>query len=579
MYRRKFIGCLVTAGAALLAPRWVWGAKKRVAVTEFGADPSGKAESNRAVHEALAALSASGGTLVFPHGRYRFAPTAGSAMLLEHANGIEIDGDGSTLLFSGAMNSFQFTGCSDISVHDLSVDWDPLPFTQGTVAASSERWFEVNIDPGHLVPADQPIAAFGNYDREHAVPAANFVDAYGAVDKVVAAGPRRVRLQLNRSMSLPVGAAAVLRLPMSHAVAVLASCRSVNFSRVHIYASPGAGIVGTCCRDMNLDTVEIAMPAGSGRLMSTCADAMHFNGASGTLAISHCRFHGMGDDAININAPFWKVVRRIDPRTIQVQAHGDVPVPAASLPVAGDRIQFVSGKDLGEIGQATVSSVANVGSSTQLQFAETVPAGTESDTLVADLNQSPRATVSNCDFLGNRARGVVAHRDIEIADCRFSRCSMAGVLIAPDSIWMEGPTTRNVNIRKNQFDGCHYAQPPIKEGTIVIDVMHTFSRRVPIKRAVNQGIQITDNIINGGTTAISCRAATDVAIEGNRIGQSAPRQAGPLDAIILDTITNAQVANNVASPPGTIALADCDRTVVLRNNQGLKPVVAPEPRR
>ena len=87
--------------------------------------------------------------------------------------------------------------------------------------------------------------------------------------------------------------------------------------------------------------------------------------------------------------------------------------------------------------------------------------------------------------------------------------------------------------------------------------------------------QVTDNIVNGATTAISCRAASNVIIEGNRIDQGGPRQASSSDAIILDTVSNAQVSNNMATTPGTIALANCDRTVVLRNNEGLKPAVRP----
>ena len=90
-----------------------------------------------------------------PKGRYEFHPDQAFekycyitnhdigdkkvAFLLEGFDSVEIEGNGSELIFHGQIFPFQFENCKKVTVKNLSVDWD-IPFLfQGEVVAVNEQ--------------------------------------------------------------------------------------------------------------------------------------------------------------------------------------------------------------------------------------------------------------------------------------------------------------------------------------------------------------------------------------------------------------------------------------------------------
>lgn len=146
MQRREFLGravrSTVTAAAALAAGQRGWplvhavGTARRAAVTDFGADATGQKDSTAAVQKAIASLARRNARLVFPTGKYTFAASDSVLINFSGYEGLEIFGNGAELFFSGATQPFSMTGCKDLEIHDIIIDWTNTPCsTQMNTAA------------------------------------------------------------------------------------------------------------------------------------------------------------------------------------------------------------------------------------------------------------------------------------------------------------------------------------------------------------------------------------------------------------------------------------------------------------
>ncbi|MBU8902261.1 MAG: glycoside hydrolase family 55 protein, partial [Victivallales bacterium] len=169
--------------------------EKRVNVRDFGAKGDGKTDDSKAIHEAIKFAKEKGINRVFiPKGRYFFAKTANTSivssemqepvypiigdekafngkkpkarylghsshLILFRLNNFILEGeDGSELLFGDTDPSKHRSGievwfCENLTIKNLIVDYDPLPFTQGTVVNVVDKGsYDIKIDDGFDPP-------------------------------------------------------------------------------------------------------------------------------------------------------------------------------------------------------------------------------------------------------------------------------------------------------------------------------------------------------------------------------------------------------------------------------------------
>ena len=62
-----------------------------------------------------------------------------------------IDGQGATLLFTSRDAGLHIASARGLTLKNLTIDYDPLPFTQGTIVNMdpSGKWYDVRIDQGY----------------------------------------------------------------------------------------------------------------------------------------------------------------------------------------------------------------------------------------------------------------------------------------------------------------------------------------------------------------------------------------------------------------------------------------------
>lgn len=86
-------------------------------------------------------------------GTYRLAPEAGQSVVwtLQKLRDVEIIADNVTLICTKLTRALEIRACQNLTLQGLTIDYDPLPFTQGTIiaAAPDQSWIDIQIHAGY----------------------------------------------------------------------------------------------------------------------------------------------------------------------------------------------------------------------------------------------------------------------------------------------------------------------------------------------------------------------------------------------------------------------------------------------
>ncbi len=137
------------------------GADMTFHVAQYGAVGDGITDDGPAIRKAVeAAVTAGpGAQVLFENKRYRLARTVENYHIaLEGVTGLTIEGNGAKLINNPWNNLFKLENCEDVTVRGFVIDYDPLPFTQGTITEVDENngAFLLKIHDGY----DNPVAVY-----------------------------------------------------------------------------------------------------------------------------------------------------------------------------------------------------------------------------------------------------------------------------------------------------------------------------------------------------------------------------------------------------------------------------------
>lgn len=514
-------------------------------VADFGAVPDTPADSGDAIRAAIAAAMASGpgAEVTLDAGTYRVspAPDQGFCFAVHGARGLTIRGAGeATRLINTnpASGVFHIAAGQNLVLRDLVMDYDPAPFTQGTVRAVDVEagHFDLEIEPGYPTPdasnfvgAAEPYGKWGMImDRTARRIKSGTPDHYMT--------PRWEHLQgrtfrfftaaehYRRGLAHMQVGDAYVHLARGYGGAVHADfCQGVRLEGLTVHSSPGLAValVGNSVEAV-VSGLRVAFPEGTDRLLTTNADGVHCQQNRVGPVIEGSTFQGMADDAVNIYAPP-NILREVRSSTAWLVTGGCRVLP-------GDRLLVFAPHDGITRGVATVSAVTPEGPHLLLTLASPVEGA------VAGEDHRAADTLYNLDacgagfritgnyMYGNRRYGCLLRAGEGLVEGNvFEDTTGGGVVLTNEPGWPEGPIPWGTTIRSNSFirggtclgyaDGAGGAAIAVRS----LSLGFGLAPQSPARSITIEGNSFAD--VPG--TAIYLGAAAEVAVRGNSISAAA----------------------------------------------------------
>ncbi|RBP42567.1 parallel beta helix pectate lyase-like protein [Roseimicrobium gellanilyticum] len=287
--------------------------------------------------------------IVIAPGTYRLAPLTGGGGELWNLSGlkdVEIIAEGVTLVGTKLMRAISLHRCSGVTLQGLTVDYDPLPFTQGEVIAAAEDASSIDIKI-HAGYPRRPYSRVDVIDAKTRYRKKGMPFLWGTKAEMVGEDVVRVRLAGIGKAARPGDLASLStgqEAGAPHAISV-DSCERITFRNVTVHSAPGMGILEADGEGgssfVHCKIVPGPKPPGAAeeRLLSTSWDAFQSKTIRKGPLVEHCEIFHAGDDSWSVQSSDHLVLKN----------EGGVVVLAS-------RDEFTEGVQLGDRLRTSVSS-------------------------------------------------------------------------------------------------------------------------------------------------------------------------------------------------------------------------------
>ncbi len=570
-----------------------------VAANETTKDP-------RAFIDLVGSLS-DGETLTIPPGTYRLCDTESSGINISGIEDAVMAAEGVTVVLKSPQG-LRFEDCKNVRVTGLTVDYDPFPFSQGTIKRidASKEELAVELDEGFPTPDTLPqrdSLLYFVFDPETLVPRPLLWEGFGEFSPLPDGLWRFARPtagtffgELARAVA-PKEGDKIAFFNRGGPVFDLQDCAALHFEDVTVHAAPGyaffeergdGGHRYTRCR--------IVRPEGSKRLLTTGADGFHSYLVRRGPTIEDCEFNDTADDTIAVHGFFSFVTGGEDPATVQMVS------PFGADFDVGETLRFYlmpHGKPVGEakVVSVRVAEPSEVKTPPDQLLAAWAKEGLRTRKKNPDMKvrvvglDSPvefpadamllvscRGLAGNGTLVKNTVirrshkRGILVKADdVTIEGNTLEEVAGPSILIEPELFWLEGPLPRGVTIRDNTIIRSSWRSMN-EEGSKfglggAIDIGTLFGRRAfPPQQdpyPLMEDFTIEGNTISdSGAYAIVLGNVRGARVEGNTIngvfrrpGAAASRG---LSRAFDATEHDAGAAADPAAPPGAVIVHGCE---------------------
>lgn len=256
--------------------------------------------------------------IVIPPGNYRISPKGGGGELwvLAGVKDTEIIADGVTMTGTKLMRALSLFKCDGVTIRGLTVDYDPLPFTQGEIIASAEDGNSIDIKL-HAGYPKKPYSRIDVIDSKTRFRKQRMPFLWGTKAEMI--GEDFVRIKLNGIgkfakpgdlASLSTGQEA----GAPHAISIDQSQR-IHLDRVTVHSAPGMGILEADGEGGSTFTACKIVPgpkpegATEERLLSSSWDAFQSKTIRKGPLIENCEITHAGDDSWSVQSSDFVVVK------------------------------------------------------------------------------------------------------------------------------------------------------------------------------------------------------------------------------------------------------------------------------
>ena len=256
--------------------------------------------------------------IVIPPGIYRLEPAQGTKSVFRIANvrDTEIVADGVKLLSTKLTRAVEIGGCERLTLRGLTVDYDPLPFTQGEVVAVAEDRGWIDVKPHEGYPR-KPYSRIDVVDPATRYRKRGMPFLWGTVAEMRGDGLVRVSRGEIGAAAVPGDLVSLSTGPapdgIPHGIS-LDRCAAVVLDHITVHSAPGMGIIecdgdgGT--RMLGCRVVPGPMPEGARqeRLLSTSWDAIQAKTIRKGPVVDGCEIRDAGDDSWSVQSADFMVL-------------------------------------------------------------------------------------------------------------------------------------------------------------------------------------------------------------------------------------------------------------------------------
>lgn len=430
---------------------------------------AGDAEASRDLPDMIQAAILRGDTSIrIPPGRYYVRPEMGTHLRLEGVSDFTINATGVEMVCSETTRAILIEECENVTIRGLTIDYDPLPFTQGTIVAISDdrKSHTIRIDEGyppaesaivfkHLIYTPERVLRYGHYySMQIEALSDNHLRIFGLhpeKDGGEALGDKVV-----------ISSETLVGRFDPHAVHLYNSVSTV-LEDVTIYASPCFGFF----EEYSSQSVfrRCVVDRREGRWHSLNADAFHSKFAEVGPRFENCRAMWMGDDGINICGAYHMVLetegvelRVLAKRRMDIEA-GD---PVELLDADGSRRPVAKVCSIRTEGMRTETDAAKLeGLELLPEVADLLqkvyvieldrPVEIAAGGVIGALNRMGNGfAIVDSEFGNIRSRGIlVKASDGVIRDNLVINCHLQGIKISPEYLWLESGASSNLQVTGN----------------------------------------------------------------------------------------------------------------------------------
>jgi hypothetical protein len=480
---------------------------------------------------------------------------------LEYATNVLVNGNGCKILVTNPRIGFLTVDfSSNVIVQGFTVDYDPLPYTQGTVTHNfytggdmpPEQAIEFLVDAGYAAPTN------ANYTDPNAARWGLVMDpvrigrmADGALTACIYTnviqtnhnGAFKVYLQYSAAAQSVQPGARWNMISRWNGSPVFFANQSYQVTWLNNTNYAGAGYsyggdyTPLLC-EFN-DQIQLGPPPGgtnAPRLRSSNADGGVFGNTRIGPWVQGCNFTGLSDDVANASlSPFIITNVPVQPtNTLSVwHTSGATSMPSGLLPFqaqVGDTVLFFNPTN-GAVFDSAVITAVNLPNVTFDHAVSNIVAGTyDTGTMVLDLNLNTSAVYLDNQFSNSRIHGIYCRADhMLIAHNTVSGMGSSAICAFPEmtSGFLNHFVPTNVVIMYNVLSDCSFSYEalnnaiPKEEPNYALVELHnaTVTSHNVTNGLVISGIRILYNaFLNWRRAPLTLHNATDVRVVGNYFG-------------------------------------------------------------
>lgn len=459
-----------------------------------------------------------------------------------------IDGAGATIVMTKKQAALNIKSCKNLTISNLSIDYNPLWFTQGTITAVSGNNLTLKIDAGYRDDYENFITKQYSVMRLHDAKTGGHL-AGATTDYEIKAIRRTASGTLVATMSIPYTGDSEYRpqagnrfslYECSGGAVMMTDCTNTTYNAFNIYGSMGFGIHeisgpgGTVMK--NCKIVPGPKPAGAkaARMLSTLGDATHFQSVNKGPTLDGCTITHCCDDGINVHGFFYRVVR-VSGKDITVAFLNDDPWAAGDTVNVFDRNEYncrgsakiVKLEKIRDVSLSTDDGILTgntkyvKGWYYKITLDKAIPGISVGDDMSDPSRMGSGATVKNSTFGYNRARGIVLKGENSVIENNtITGTSHAGIMVISELSWAEGGFSNNSVIRNNKVINCGFdSRVEYGTGTVGgIMVLLSPKNKSFYKSTAARNLVIENNTVNNTVAfGIFISNCDGVTVRGNKV--------------------------------------------------------------